>query len=71
MNELTIYEKIEEATEKIKNKEDMQDVISDINEISHNLYELPLYHEFIEMMSLFNKTYDTCLIAGEKIEENK
>lgn len=68
MNELTIYSKIEETTEKIKNKEDIQDVISDINEISHNLYELPLYHEFIEMMTLFNKTYDTCLIAGKKGE---
>lgn len=66
MSELTIYEKIEEIVEKIKNKEDIQDVISDINEISKNLYELPLYHEFIEMMALFNKIYDTCLLAGEK-----
>ena len=66
MNEITIYSKIEKTTEKIKNKENMQDVISDISEISHNLYELSLYHEFIEMMSLFNETYDTCLIAGTK-----
>lgn len=66
MNELTIYSKIEKTTEKIKNKENMQDVISDISEISHNLYELPLYHEFIEMMSLFNEIYDTCLIADTK-----
>ena len=69
MNELTIYAKIEETTEKIKSEENMEDVISDINEISHNLYKLPLYHEFIEMMSLFNKTYDTCLIAKEKAKE--
>lgn len=69
MNELTIYSKIEETTQRIKNKEDMQDVISDINEISHNLYELPLYHEYIEMMALFNKIYDTCLLANTK--ENK
>ena len=66
MNELTIYARIEETVEKIKNKEDMQDVISNINEISKNLYELPLYHEFIEMMALFNKTYDTCLLANTK-----
>lgn len=66
MNEITIYAKIEETTKKINNKEDMQDVISDINEISRNLYELPLYHDFIEMMSLFNKVYETCLFADVK-----
>lgn len=66
MNELTIYSKIEEITQRIKNKEDMQNIISDINEISHNLYELPLYHEYIEMMALFNKIYDTCLLANVK-----
>lgn len=68
MNELTIYARIEETVEKIKNKEDMQDVISDINEISKNIYELPLYHDYIEMMTLFNKTYNTCLLASEKGE---
>ena len=69
MNELTIYAKIEETTEKIKNKEDMEDVIEDINEICKSLYKLPLYQECVAMMKLFNETYDTCLIAGEKVEE--
>lgn len=57
MNELTIYSQIEEVVEKIKNKNDIQEVIDDINEISKNIYELPLYHDYIEMIALFNKTY--------------
>ena len=68
MNEVTIYAQIEKTTERIKNKDDMQEVIEDINEISKNLYELPLYHDYIEMMALFNKTYNTCLLASEKGE---
>ena len=68
MNEVTIYSQIEEVVEKIKNKNDMQEVIEDINEVSKNIYELPLYHDYIEMMALFNKTYNTCLLATEKGE---
>lgn len=68
MNEVTIYSRIEEVVEKIKNKDDIQEVIEDINEISKNIYELPLYHDYIEMMALFNKTYNTCLLASEKGE---
>ena len=68
MNELTIYSKIEETTEKIKNKDDMQEIIHDINEICRNIYELPLYHDYIEMIALFNKTYKTCLLANIKGE---
>ena len=64
MNELTIYSRIEETIERIKNKDDIEDVINDINEISDNLYKLPLYHDFIEMMALFNNTYHTCLVAN-------
>ena len=67
MNELTIYAKIEEVTERIKNKDDMQEVIDDINEICENIYKLPLYHDYIEMFALFNKTYNTCLVASEKV----
>ena len=68
MNEVTIYSQIEEAVEKIKNKDDIQEVIEYINEISKNIHELPLYHDYIEMMALFNKTYNTCLLASEKGE---
>ena len=68
MNEVTIYSQIEEVVEKIKSKEDMQEVINDINKISKNIYELPLYHDYIEMIALFNKTYNTCLMANEKGE---
>ena len=68
MNEVTIYSQIEEVVEKIKNKNDIQEVIEYINEISKNIYELPLYHDYIEMMALFNKTYNTCLLASEKGE---
>lgn len=68
MTELTIYSQIEEVVEKIKNKDDIQEVIEYINEISKNIYELPLYHDYIEMMTLFNKTYNTCLLASEKGE---
>ena len=72
MNELTVYSRIEETIKRIKNKDDIEDVISDINEISNNLYELPLYHDFIEMMTLFNKTYHTCLVAsGGESNESK
>ena len=67
MNELTIYAQIENVTERIKHKDDMQEIISDINEVSKNIYELPLYHDYIEMMALFNKTYNTCLLASEKV----
>jgi len=69
MNHMTLYQKISETTEKIKNKEDMQDIISNINEISHDLYEEPLYHEFMNMMSLFQEVYDTCLLANAKGED--
>lgn len=68
MNEVTIYSQIEKVVEKIKNKNDIQKVIEDINEISKNIYELPLYHDYIEMMALFNKIYNTCLLASEKGE---
>lgn len=66
MTENTIYAKIEETTEKIKNKEDMEDVTEDISEICKSLYKLPLYQECVAMMKLFNDTYDTCLIANTK-----
>ena len=69
MNEITIYAQIESTTERIKNKDDMQSVIEDINEICKNIYELPLYHDYIEMMASFNKTYNTCLVAIEKVGE--
>ncbi len=65
MNEITIYAKIEETVKRIRNKDNMQEVINDINEICKNIYELPLYHDYIEMMALFNKTYNTCLVASE------
>lgn len=68
MNEVTIYLQIEEVVEKIKNENDIQEVIEDISQISRNLYELPLYHDYIEMMALFNKTYNTCLLASKKGE---
>ena len=68
MNEVTIYSQIEEAVERIKNKEDIQEIINDINKICKNIYKLPLYHDYIEMMALFNKTYNTCLLASEKGE---
>ena len=67
MNEVTIYEQIEKTTERIKNKDDMQEIIKDINEICENIYKLPLYHDYIEMFALFNKTYHTCLVASEKV----
>lgn len=66
MNEATIYAQIEKTTERIKNKDDVQEVIKDINEICENIYKLSLYHDYIEMMALFNKTYNTCLVASEK-----
>ena len=66
MNELTIYAQIEKVTKKIKNKDNIQEIIDDINEICKNIYKLPLYHNYIEMMALFNKTYNTCLLASEK-----
>lgn len=67
MNEVTIYAQIENTTERIKNKDDMQSVIEDINEICESIYKLPLYHDYIEMIALFNKTYNTCLLASEKV----
>ena len=69
MNELTIYAQIENVTERIKHKDDMREIISDINKICESIYELPLYHDYIEMMTLFNKTYNTCLVASEKVGE--
>lgn len=68
MTELTIYSQIEEVVEKIKNKNDIQEVIEYINEISKNICKLPLYQDFIEMIALFNKTYNTCLLVSEKGE---
>jgi hypothetical protein len=68
MNEVAIHSQIEEVIEKIKNKNDIQGVIEDINEISKNIYELPLYHDYIEMIVLFNETYNTCLVANRKGE---
>lgn len=73
MNEITIYAQIEKTTERIKSKDDMQEVIKDINEICENIYKLPLYNDYIEMLALFNKTYNTCLVASlvasEKVGE--
>ena len=66
--ETTIYKQIKETIQKIISKEDMYDIISDINKIRDDLYKLPLYHEFIEMVALFEKTYNTALMADIKKE---
>lgn len=67
MNELTIYAKIDDIKERIKNKEDKGDVLGDINEVLIEIKKTPLFQEYINLLVLYEKEYDVC-IFGEALK---
>ena len=64
MNIKNIYKQIHNIEERIYNKEDKQSVLDDINKIHFEIMQLPFYQEFIKIMRLYEKEYDTCLLAN-------
>lgn len=63
--------KINETTEKIKNKDNIEDVIKDINEINNYFKEDEVWQEYSKMNQLFMEIYNTCLIANTKGYKNE
>lgn len=69
MNELTIYARIDDIKEKIKNKEGKKEVLEEINNIHKEINKLPLMQEFRDLIILYQKVYDEYLfnvVGGDK-----
>ena len=59
-----IYKEIHNIEDRIYNREDKQSVLDDINKIHYDIMQLPFYKLFIEVIRLYEKEYDTCLLAN-------
>ena len=64
MNIKNIYKELHNIEERISNKEDKQSILDDINKVHYDIMQLPFYKLFIEIIGLYEKEYDTCLLAN-------
>ena len=59
-----IYKEIHNIEDRIYNKEDKKSVLDDINKVHYDIMQLPFYKLFIEVIRLYEKEYNTCLLAN-------
>lgn len=72
LNEKIVYEKIQNLKEKLNNSKeyDKIELLSELNAIGKEMYEIPLFKEYGELFRLYEETYNTQLFADTK-GENK
>lgn len=72
--EYQIYKQTKEMTlnkiiivkDKIKNKDNIEEVIKNINDIFNYFKNDEVWQEYSKMYQLFMNTYNTCLLANDK-----
>lgn len=70
IKEKELFYKMRDLKEKLNNPKnyDKLELLNELNNIGKEMYEIPLFKEYGELFRLYEKTYNTCLLASEKGE---
>ena len=71
MTENTIYAKIDKLRERINNDGDKEEILYEIQLLVNDIFKLPIFDEYTELVKLYQIHYDEHLYGGFVNVENK